>query len=58
MLKAKRTPSKKISTPTKAMKTPKKKNKYVFVSKKSAMKKRNVAHLEEWLLKKNIMLML
>ncbi|KAI5397466.1 hypothetical protein KIW84_063330 [Lathyrus oleraceus] len=39
MLKAKRTPYKKIPTPTKAKKTPKKKKKYVVGIKKSARKK-------------------
>lgn len=52
MLKDKRTPYKKISTPTKEKKASKKKKKYVVGSKKSARKKRNVTHHKKMVLEK------
>lgn len=56
VLKAKRTPYKKIHTPTKAKKIPKKKKKkkntYVIGSKKSARKKGNAAHHKKIALEK------
>lgn len=52
ILNTKRTPYKKIPTPTKEKKTPQKKKKYVAGSKESSRKKRNVVHHKKMALEK------